>query len=235
MSAQPMFEPEDDEAGEHWLSVGDMMAGLMVIFLFIALTYMHNVIEDRDRIHEIAITYEKTKDLIYQRLYEEFKEDLKRWNAELDKETLSVRFKEPDVLFDVGSSALKEQFRAILGDFFPRYIRILADFRDSIEEIRIEGHTSSEWRNGTTPEEGYFKNMALSQDRTRAVLEYNLMLPAVTAERNWIKSLLTANGLSSSKLILHNGKEDPRRSRRVEFRLRTNAEQQVIRILEGGR
>ncbi len=31
MSAQPMFEPEDDEAGEHWLSVGDMMAGLMVI------------------------------------------------------------------------------------------------------------------------------------------------------------------------------------------------------------
>jgi hypothetical protein len=44
MSAQPMFEPEDDEAGEHWLSVGDMMAGLMVIFLFIALTYMHNVI-----------------------------------------------------------------------------------------------------------------------------------------------------------------------------------------------
>jgi outer membrane protein OmpA-like peptidoglycan-associated protein len=77
--------------------------------------------------------------------------------------------------------------------------------------------------------------MALSQDRTRAVLEYNLMLPAVTAERNWIKSLLTANGLSSSKPILHNGKEDPRRSRRVEFRLRTNAEQQVIRILEGGR
>jgi hypothetical protein len=61
MSAQPMFEPEDDEAGEHWLSVGDMMAGLMVIFLFIALTYMHNVIEDRDRIHEIAITYEKRK------------------------------------------------------------------------------------------------------------------------------------------------------------------------------
>ena len=55
---------------------------------------------------------------------------------------------------------------------FPRYLNVLTQFRDSIDEVRIEGHTSSLWNHRSTPEEAYFNNMALSQGRTRAVLEY---------------------------------------------------------------
>ncbi len=44
---------------------------------------------------------------------------------------------------------------------------------------------------------------------------------------------MTANGLSSSHLILDaNGAEDPVRSRRVEFSIRTDAKEQMVRVIE---
>ncbi len=222
-----------EEEGEHWLSVSDMMSGLMVIFLFIAITYMVQVSEDRNQLIEIAVTYEKTKVAIYEQLLLEFKDDLEKWNAEIDKQTLAIRFQEPDVLFNVGEAEIKEKFKLILDDFFPRYINILKTYKSDIEEIRIEGHTSSEWRNNSPSDydKTYFLNMALSQTRTRATLEYCLMLPNVVDERLWIKQILTANGLSSSKPILIDGIEDTVHSRRVEFKVKTNSETQILKIL----
>ena len=234
------------EDGEHWLSVSDMMSGLMVIFLFIAITYMmqvgqehehllkvmKQVSEDRNQLVEIAGTYTKTKDEIYDRLKTEFEDDLKNWNAEIDKQSLSVRFQQPDVLFNTGEAALKDQFKTILNDFFPRYVKILKKYQADIEEIRIEGHTSSEWNNNVGLDDTYFLNMELSQNRTRATLEHCLMLPKIAAERSWIRQILTANGLSSSKPILVNGAEDIILSRRVEFRIKTNSENQIMKILK---
>ena len=221
------------EEGEHWLSVSDMMSGLMVIFLFIAITYMMQISEDRNQLVEIAVTYEKTKVAIYEQLQIEFKDDLKKWNAEIDKQSLAFRFQEPDVLFNVGEAEIKDKFKVILDDFFPRYIKILKQYQPDIEEIRIEGHTSSEWsKNSVADDKTYFLNMALSQNRTRATLEYCLMLPDISIERAWIKQILTANGLSSSKPILVNGVEDIVHSRRVEFKVKTNSETQILKILQ---
>ena len=123
------------------------------------------------------------------------------------------------MLFDEGEDVLKDNFKLILDDFFPRYISVLnrEQYRDNIEEIRIEGHTNS---NG-----GYYSNMKLSQDRTRAVLQYCFSL---MSEVEWLRGLVTANGLSSSHLVLtKEGDEDKDLSRRVEFRVRTNAEKQL--------
>jgi outer membrane protein OmpA-like peptidoglycan-associated protein len=224
---------QNTEEGEHWLPVSDMMSGLMVIFLFIAITYMMQVSEDRNQLIEIAVTYEKTKSAIYEQLQIEFKDDLKKWNAEIDKQSLAFRFQEPDVLFSVGDAEIKDKFKVILNNFFPRYIKILKQYQPDIEEIRIEGHTSSEWsKNIEFNEKTYFLNMALSQNRTRATLEYCLMLPDISTERAWIKQILTANGLSSSKPILVNGVEDIVRSRRVEFKIKTNSETQILKILQ---
>lgn len=75
---------QNTEEGEHWLPVSDMMSGLMVIFLFIAITYMMQVSEDRNQLIEIAVTYEKTKSAIYEQLQIEFKDDLKKWNVGAD-------------------------------------------------------------------------------------------------------------------------------------------------------
>jgi outer membrane protein OmpA-like peptidoglycan-associated protein len=227
------MKQQNNEDGEHWLSVSDMMSGLMVIFLFIAISYMMQVLEDKKQLIEIAVTYEKTKESIYQHLTNEFQNDLPKWNAIIDRDTLAVRFQEPDVLFNVGEAELKSEFKLILHEFFPRYNRVLAYYYKDIEEIRIEGHTSSEWNTKTVSvDQAYFLNMALSQDRTRATLQYCLMLPEVAPNRPWLKSILTANGLSSSKpILLPNGSEDTLNSRRVEFKVKTNSEKQIFNIL----
>jgi len=191
-----------------WISISDLMAGLMMIFLFIAISYMNNLQIKAKQIKKIAVAYQELQNNLYQELYGEFKNDLSKWNAEIVPETLSVKFHEPDVLFSTGSHEVKPRFQEILKEFFPRYLRImyLPRYRDNIEEIRIEGHTSSEWEQESDPERAYFLNMKLSQDRTRAVLEYCLGLIDNKTVHNWTQRYLTANGLSSSRLVLTEGR-----------------------------
>lgn len=227
----------DTNAAEetHWIPLSDLMTGLMVMFLLIAVTYMMRVEADADRIKEVAVAYSEIQDELYADLKAEFKDDLPKWNAQLIKESLSIRFTEPEVLFAPGSSDLKPEFQGILTDFFPRYVRLLTSkkYRGSINEVRIEGHTSAGWTGVTTPEDAYFRNMDLSQARTRSALIFALSLPEVSGERNWLREHLTANGLSSSHPVLDGtGAEDAARSRRVEFRVRTDAETRIAKILE---
>lgn len=194
---------------------------------------MLTVIKEKDKIKEIAVTYNKLQTELYDDLMTEFKNDLDNWNAEIDKQTLSVKFEAPEVLFASGSSTLQPKFKEILDDFFPRYVNILTNekYESDIEEIRIEGHTSSEWSIEVPAEQAYFYNMELSQDRTRKVLEFVLRNEKLDGDKNWIRDRLTANGLASSKLISSNGIEDKEKSRRVEFRVRTNAEKRIVKIL----
>lgn len=222
------------ESGEHWMSVSDLMAGLMMVFLFISVALMMDATKERDKIKDVAEAYEKTQQAIYQALYEEFKNDLKKWGAEINREDLSFDFTSPEVLFGQGSSVLTDKFQGILDNFFPRYIGVLEQYKPDIQEIRIEGHTSSRWNHDTSENDAYFKNMALSQSRTRAVLHYVIDIgPIQVAHTDWIKSHVAAVGYSSSKLILDkHGKEDAEKSRRVSFRVITNAEVQIRKILE---
>jgi len=211
------------------------MTGLMVMFLLIAVSYMLKVEADASRIKSVAIAYSEIKDALYDDLHTEFAKDLPRWKAQLIRSDLTIRFSEPDVLFANGSSELKPEFQEILADFFPRYVRILTSekYRDSISEVRIEGHTSTDWIGAKSPEEAYFKNMALSQERTRSTLRFVLGLPDVGPHVPWLRKTVTANGLSSSHLILAaNGNEAQTLSRRVEFRIRTDAETRLAKILE---
>lgn len=218
----------------HWLSVSDLMAGLMMVFLFISIALMRHALLERDRIKEVAVAYQENQVAIYDALMDEFQSDLNAWDAHIDDETLAFTFQSPDVLFATGSVALRSRFRDILEDFFPRYLAILLDFTDSINEVRIEGHTSSIWSVGSTDTEAYFNNMELSQGRTRSVLGYLYSLEQVSAQKEWIKSNIAAVGFSSSRVILdEEGNENPDRSRRVTFRVITNAETQIRQILDG--
>lgn len=222
-----MFGSRHSDDSE-WLTISDLMSGLMLVFLALAIFYMVNI-------SKIATFYEGTQGGIYWDLCEEICHKLPAWGAELDSTTLTVRFSEPDVLFENGEAVLKPRFEEILSDFFPSYIKVLmrAEYRDHIEEVRIEGHTSSYWEN-LSPLEAYEQNMRLSQERTRAVLGYVVRLEGVSSVwEDWLRERLTANGLSSSKPIKENGIERTARSRRVEFRVRTDAEEQMRRIRTG--
>ena len=209
------------------LSLGDLMAGLLLIFVLLLSFVMLNFSEQEDRLLEIVKTYMKLREDLYLDLKKEFEQDLERWNAVLDRDRISVRFREPTVLFKPGSCEVQSAFQEILKEFFPRYLRILSGpkYVKNITEIRIEGHTSSEWSEEVSQEHAYILNMELSQCRTRRVLQYVLQIPDITGKKDWLKQYLTANGLSSSKLITNpDGRENPEESRRVEFRVRTNAE-----------
>ena len=65
--------------------------------------------------------YELAQNAIYEALFEEFKNDLVKWDAKIDKENLAFIFLSPDVLFKIGDSTLQERYKIILDDF-PRYI-----------------------------------------------------------------------------------------------------------------
>jgi outer membrane protein OmpA-like peptidoglycan-associated protein len=219
---------------DHWIPLSDLMTGLMFLFLVIALAFMVQVEMQAHKAKEIAVVYSKTRLDLYNDLYREFHNDLPKWGAVLNKDDLSIRFREPDVLFATGSTELTPRFQAILGNFFPRYVRILTSeqYRNAISEVRIEGYTSSVWRSGATLQEAYVGNMELSQSRTRSVLQYVLKLPDMQPSQSWLMQNVTANGLSFSHLIESNGREDQELSQRVEFRVRTNADEQIHRILE---
>lgn len=222
------------EGGEHWMSVSDLMAGLMMVFLFISVALMQEAMHERDQIKDVAKTYQNTQQAIYSALYIEFKDDLDEWGAELDRESLSLNFTAPEVLFRNGKATLTSQFESILSNFFPRYLKVLDQYKPDIQEIRIEGHTSSKWNHNSSDNEAYFNNMGLSQSRTRSVLQYLVELDSVQIENaSWVKANVAAVGYSSSKVILdESGLEDEKKSRRVSFRIITNAEVQIRKILE---
>ncbi|QIK38941.1 OmpA family protein [Caldichromatium japonicum] len=215
-----------------WLLVSDLMATLMVIFLFLAVLHMVQVERLHQRETEVRVSAIESRQAIYQALAREFKDDLPRWNAELIERTLTLRFREPEILFDRNSARLKPEFETILRDFLPRYVAQLKPFQGIIREIRIEGHTSSEWNAGVGPLEAYFLNMDLSQQRTQAVLRFAYGLEAVRGEA-WFRERVAAVGMSSSRPVRDaQGREDPVASRRVEFSVLTDFEARLLEPLK---
>ena len=240
-----LIRQKDEQEEAHWLSVSDLMAGLMMVFLFVAVALMQSAQNRSNEITKIAEVYSDTQQALYAALFEEFDKDLQLWNAKINKKTLTFTFESPEVLFDEGKAALKPEYKYLLRDFFPRYMKVIAQFRQSITEVRIEGHTSSQWNSFVTVDEAYFRNMKLSQGRTRAVLAYLFEIPATQQYQSWIKANVAAVGYSSSKLVTINCKdddmglsqsrencvEDEGKSKRVSFRVITNAEEQIMKIL----
>jgi outer membrane protein OmpA-like peptidoglycan-associated protein len=232
---------------EHWIPLTDLMTGLMMLFMLVALLFMIQVQaqakkieadaksaeQQATKVKKIASVYDEIRASIFQDLRSEFEKDLPTWDAELTRD-LTIRFKAPEVLFDVGKDSLKKRFTDILDDFFPRYVRILTKdgYSSSVDEVRIEGHTSSVWNSQVSPDQAYFLNMELSQSRTRTVLRYVASLPGVAVKRPWLRTHLTANGLSSSRPIMRpDGTENRDASQRVEFRIKTNADEKLEEIL----
>ena len=74
--------------------------------------------------------------------------------------------------------------------------------------------------------------MELSQDRARNVLIYCTTTNSL-AYKKLITDKVTANGYSYSRTLKNKqGEEDETRSRRVEFRIITDSEQQIQNILQ---
>ena len=216
-----------------WLSVSDLMTGLMVIFLFIAIAYISRVQQNQS----VLTDYVETKNQLHDKLVKEFEGDTLKWQMAIGK-NLSMKFKEPTVLFASGSYELTPRFKEILDEFLPRYFNILLNdsLKNNIQEIRIEGHTD----NVPIPrydEDPYIANVILSQQRALSVLRYLRKMPSFQQYSEQQRSLLefwfTANGLSYGKAVDNAGNYinkshneiDKDMSRRVEFRIITSGDE----------
>jgi len=230
--SRPLFAKKSQE-DENWISASDLMAGLMMVFLFILIAYAQTADQRLRNTQEIVVEWRNTELAIYKALVNEFESDLESWDAVIDQKTLTIRFKSPDILFETGKAELRPKFKTILDDFMPRYIDLLVSkFGDEIEEVRIEGHTSSEWNQSSDLLEAFTKNMKLSQDRTRAVLDYSINLESLKYLTPWMIKNVSANGLSSARLIVDGvGIEDKERSKRVDFKVKTKAQDTLFTII----
>lgn len=212
-----------------WMSISDMMSGLMLIFLFIAIGFMIEVESEKESMKAIAISYRDTKADLNEVLYSEFEDNLKEWNAVITTQN-SIVFASPEVLFEVSSSEIRPAFKSVLDEFFPRYMKILntSEYKDNIEELRVEGHTSDTWKDSQTKEEIYLKNMKLSQSRAYNILKYCYSLNAedIKENRAWLEKHFRANGMAFSKLV------EKDKARRVEFRVVLKSESIANKILK---
>ncbi len=215
------------------MSVSDLMTGLMVIFLFIAIAYMSLVRKNQS----VLTDYVETKQKLHDKLVNEFKADTLQWQMAIGKD-LSMKFNNPTVLFAQGKADLTPAFQKILDDFIPRYLNILItdSLRSRINEIRIEGHTD----NVPFPAldaDPYLANIILSQQRSLNVLRYIRNMPSfqryTQEQKQMLEFWFTANGLSYGKALDMNGeyiyeskkKIDLAMSRRVEFRIVTSGDE----------
>ena len=208
------------------MSVSDLMTGLMVIFLFIAVAYMIQVKENQNVLTDYV-----------DKLVSEFKEESKTWDMSIGKD-LSMRFNNPTVLFAQGSAAITPQFKVILDEFIPKYLDILLNdsLRSHIQEIRIEGHTDNVPYPQLHPQP-FVANVILSQQRALSVLMYiqPMFVKYPPEQQRLLEYWFTANGLSYGKALNKDGdyalvsskdhKIDKEKSRRVEFRIITTGDE----------
>lgn len=220
----------------NWISLSDMMTGLMIIFMFIAIAYIRQITKEQQQRDIIFEEFKATKDTLYAELSQEFKDDFKKWEVILDKD-LSIKFINPDVLFVQGKSEIRPIFKERLDDFLPRYFSILRKdkYRNAILEVRIEGHADTVPRY-VLYNDSYMGNLELSQRRAAEVLSYfrqtDYFHYLSDKSKDTIEFWLTANGLSYGRTLdddrnysfLTNNSINNDNSRRVEFRIITNNE-----------
>ena len=136
-----------------------------------------------------------------------------------------------NILFDKGSSALKNESKEELRAAFEDYIGALVTnqaIRPHLDRIVIEGHTDSD---GT-----YLYNLKLSQERALAVMNYLLTLSI--AQQYDLKKYLVASGRAYLDKIYRGKREDKEASRRIEikFQLKNqDAMHEIERILDDGK
>ena len=216
-----------EKSDDTWISAADMMAGLMMIFLFIAIIYIRNIGQYFDEINDVQSE-------LCSSLNAEFRAESEQWNMTICESGLLIRF-ESETYFERSRSSLTPEFRRILSIFVPRLFDVLWEYEDQLSEVRIEGHTSSRVRPGDTAISGYLYNTELSQDRSRNVMAFALASLRNKSKQDqlaWSYRNLTAHGMSSSDPILKDGQEDFARSRRVEFRIRTTAQDKLNELIQ---
>lgn len=197
------------------MSLGDLMAGLLLIFVLLlafAMLRLEGMIAQRQDQIEAMDEREFAK----KRLIANLLEQLAAYDVEIDPQTGTIRIKE-GILFDYDDAKLKPAGKAFLRRFIPRYAAILFSdpaVRDQIAQVIVEGHTDNRG--------SYSYNLELSLQRARSVAAY-LFAPefGTFPHQRELQRLLSANGRSFMEPRASNATAAGRaQNRRVEIKFR---------------
>ena len=133
-----MFHPSKNTSREEqWIYISDLMAGLMVIFLFLSLLLLSNF-------NQKANKYDRITTEICEELKKTFSENYEEWGMDICKgEGIGITFKRGKSYFKLGKSDLSPVFRNILNKFKPDLLQLLVNYKSSIIELRIEGYADN--------------------------------------------------------------------------------------------
>ena len=144
-------------------------------------------------------------------------------SIQIDEKSGAIKFSS-NILFDQASSVLKEDSKKELKNTLKKYLSTLLEdkeIRKNIESITIEGHTNSD---GT-----YLSNLALSQQRAQAVMQF--LYDSNIIDKKLISKYINSSGRSDSDLILtKDGAEDKDASRRIEIKFNLKNEDAMKEI-----
>ena len=149
------LEPEitEDDESSIYLSIGDLMSGLLMFFALLFITALLQLAER-----------EAPKEDVISQIFQEMKSQ--NINVKVNPKTGDVSI-DDSILFDQGSTQLKPAGKDFLRKFIPVYSRVIFsedEFQKVINRVVIEGHTSSEGDDKT--------NLQLSVLRSSSVYNY---------------------------------------------------------------
>jgi len=218
-------QKEYGESVSYWLSIGDLMASILIIFILLFVFQIQNVNNELKKKEDVIDSLTAVKNKIIAKLRSEFeKEDMR---IDIDPITGAIKLDEK-ILFNRGKYELKDKGKEYLKVFIPKYIKILLgdnEIKEEISQIIVEGHTDDIG--------SYIYNLDLSQKRAFEVVRYIYDDMKWFEEKGVLKYYITANGRSKMQLIKdENGKINQEKSRRVEFKFKLKEEEVIQKIKE---
>jgi len=147
----------------------------------------------------------------------------------VDEKTGAITM-DSSILFAYNQDDLKGTGKDFLGEFIPRYLKILLSpqYSQYVSEIVIEGHTDTDG--------DYLFNLELSQQRAFSVAQYCLSEKNGVLNKDEIEALepvLSTVGKSYSEPVLkEDGSVDAEASRRVEILFRLRDEEMIQEMIE---
>ncbi len=233
-----------------WISLSDVMTGLMLVFLLIVV-----MLQDPTRCGSTKQKIHNALENIQQQKQSDYTIELP---SDKDSCGLVISFPGEDrPLFEQDQAEPTTYFRDALKDFIPLYFEVLQanEIKDYIQEVRIEGHTAEYSRENSTD----LKLVELSQARARAILQYLMFSKDFNdlepSDKDRLKFKLMSAGFGKGRALDEEGRyciesnccskssydatncrgsnnKISDKSRRVEFRIVTGANHAIREVMQ---
>lgn len=193
---------EEQDSGV-WLSVGDLMSGLLMFFALLFIAVSAQLLNYQELIKDLP---QKILSAVQDKVGE-------KGSFSIDAQTGDISL-EDKILFNEGKAVLNLQGQKFLSEFIPLYSEIIfsnPEYEKQVIRIIIEGHTSSKGEEKA--------NLELSFKRALAVNEYIATLDFPTKDK--FKQKLLAGG--RGEIDANQNFDDPK-DRKVMFRFQFKRE-----------